>query len=70
MINASARLPRHSSIAMWTLVAARFEFAGNRIKCRTIDNLASDHGDFDAIKIEAVDAELDVLPEGMVTIER
>jgi len=55
---------------MWTLVAARFEFAGNRIKCRTIDNLASDHGDFDAIKIEAVDAELDVLPEGMVTIER
>jgi len=69
-LNGSALLHGHSASAMWTLVAERGEFAGINVACRTIDSLASDLGDPDAIKIDVEGAELDVLRGGLATIER
>lgn len=69
-LNASALPHGHSASAMWTLVAERGEFAGISVACRTIDSLASDLGDPDAIKIDVEGAELDVLRGGLATIER
>jgi FkbM family methyltransferase len=68
--NAPAELHGHSASAMWTLVAERGEFPGVDVACRTIDSLASDLGDPDAIKIDVEGAELDVLRGGLATIER
>jgi FkbM family methyltransferase len=69
-LNASAVLHGHGASAMWTLVAERGEFAGIIVACRTIDSLASDLGDPNAIKIDVEGAELDVLRGGLATIER
>ena len=68
--NASAVLHGHSASAMWTLIAQRGEFEGVDVACRTVDSLASDLGEPDAIKVDVEGAELDVLRGGLATIEK